>query len=119
MFHSAVVKLTAWYLLILMSVSLLFSLTLYNVATNELRNRINDLQNRIEAPDLSPYAPNHRLFMAYSDDQREVTAHNILITLAYVNLLILLGGGALCYLLARRTLHDIEKSHDAQSRFTS
>lgn len=119
MFHSAVIKLTAWYLLILMSVSLLFSLTLYNIATGELRARINDLQSRIEAPDVSPYAPNHRLFVAYGNEQREETQRNILITLAYVNLLILLGGGVLCYLLARRTLHDIEQSHDAQSRFTS
>jgi signal transduction histidine kinase len=119
MFHSAVVKLTAWYLLILMSISLLFSLTLYNITTNELHDRINDLQSRIEAPDVSPYAPNHRLFVAYSNEQREETQHNILITLAYVNILILLSGGMLCYLLARRTLHDIEQSHDAQSRFTS
>lgn len=120
MFHSAVIKLTAWYLLILMSISLLFSVAVYNVATSELSDRLTDFQNRFEQPDMVPFtSPSQRLFSAFRDDQRDTANRNILFTLVYVNILILLGGGALSYLLARRTLQDIEHAHETQSRFTS
>lgn len=120
MFHSATLKLTAWYLLILMSISLIFSCTIYAVATGEVRNRLNDFQTRIEQPGMSPtISQNPRLFSAFQQNQRETAEHNLFATLLYVNVLILLGGGVLSYLLARRTLRDIEEAHEAQSRFTS
>lgn len=120
MFHSATVKLTAWYLLILMSISLLFSAAIYKVTSDELSNRLGEFQERFEQPDMAPYtSPNHRLFSAFRDGQRSTADRNILFTLVYVNLLILLGGGALSYLLARRTLQQLEQAHEAQSRFTS
>ena len=120
MFHSATLKLTAWYLLILMSISLLFSITIYNVASGEVRNRLNDFQTRLEQPGINPYSgQNPRFFSAVQQNQRQTAEHNLSATLLYVNILILLGGGVLSYLLARRTLRDIEESHEAQSRFTS
>lgn len=120
MFHSATLKLTAWYLLILMSISLIFSCTIYSVATGEVRNRLNDFQTRLEQPGVNPYSSqNPRFFSAVQQNQRETAEHNLFATLLYVNILILLGGGVLSYLLARRTLRDIEESHEAQSRFTS
>ena len=120
MFHSAVIRLTGWYLLILMSISVLFSFTIYNSVTSEVQERLQALQSRYEQPGLPPSVdPNHRLFSAFRIHQRETASRNIFFTLLYVNLLILLGGGVLSYLLARRTLRQIEESHDAQSRFTS
>lgn len=120
MFHSATLRLTGWYLLILMSISVLFSVTIYSAATGEVQNRLEAFQDRIEEPRAGRFFdPNHRLFSAYQDDQRNTANRNILATLVYVNLLILCGGGVLSYLLARRTLRDIEQAHDAQSRFTS
>lgn len=121
MFHSATIKLTGWYLLILMSISILFSFTIYNTATGEVQNRLEEFQNRIEQPGATPssYDPNHRLFLAFQDNQRIMANRNILGTLVYVNLLIFFGGGALSYLLARQTLKRIEESHVAQSQFTS
>lgn len=120
MFHSATLKLTGWYLLILMAISLLFSITIYNVATGEVGDRLNDFQSRLEQPGVMPDTdPNHRLFSAFRNSQREVANRNIWATLVYVNLFILFGGGVLSYLLARRTLRQIEESHEAQSRFVS
>lgn len=118
MFHSATLKLTGWYLLILMSISLLFSVTIYQVATGEVRNRLTDFQTRFEQPGTF-VDPNHRLFLAYGNDQRAVGDRNILTALVYVNVLILCGGGILSYLLARRTLRQLEESHETQARFTS
>ena len=113
-------KLTAWYLLILMSTSLVFSIAVYNVSTIELGDKLANFQSRFEQPEMAPFTePSHRLFSAYRDTQRDEANRNIFLTLAYVNLLILCGGGVLSYLLARRTLRDIEQSHEAQSRFTS
>ncbi len=120
MFHSATLKLTGWYLLILMSISLIFSCTIYTVATGEVRDRLNDFQSRLEQPGIGPdMGENPRLFSAFRQNQRETAEHNLFGTLVYVNILILLGGGILSYLLARRTLRQIEESHDAQSRFVS
>jgi signal transduction histidine kinase len=120
MFHSATLKLTGWYLLILMSISIIFSFTIYNVATGELKNRLDDFQSSLSQPGMnSSFGHNPRLFSAFRQDQRSAVEHNLFITLVYVNILILLGGGVLSYLLARRTLRQIEDSHDAQSRFTS
>lgn len=120
MFHSATLKLTGWYLLILMSISLVFSLTIYNVATSEIRTRLDEYQSNLSKPGMHPgFGQNSRLFSALRHDQRLTAEHNLFVTLMYVNLLILLGGGVLSYLLARRTLSQIEDSHEAQSRFTS
>ena len=120
MFHSAVLKLTGWYLLLLMSISLLFSLAIYGGATGEIQNRLTDLQSRFEQPGPTTFiGPNHRLYSAYRDNQSSVADRNIKVMLIYVNLLIFFGGGVLSYLLARRTLHQLEQSHDAQARFAS
>jgi signal transduction histidine kinase len=123
MFHSATLKLTGWYLLILMIISILFSFTIYGFADGEIRDRLMDFQNHLEQPGVAqvtyPNDPNVRLFTQLRNQQRDTAGHSLFLTLAYVNLLILCGGGVLSYLLARRTLRQIEQSHDAQSRFTS
>lgn len=103
-----------------MSISLIFSFTIYSVATGEVKNRLEEYQSRLMQPGMNPaIGQNPRLFSAFRQDQREAVEHNLFITLVYVNILILLGGGVLSYLLARRTLRQIEDSHEAQSRFTS
>jgi len=120
MFHSATLKLTGWYLLILMSISLIFSLTIYGATSGEVGERLSDFQNQFQQPGTAPYGgTNPRLYSAFRDNQRDMANRNILGTLVYVNLLIFFGGGMLSYLLARRTLRQIEHTHEAQSRFTS
>lgn len=120
MFHSAVLRLTGWYLLILMIISLLFSVTIYNVTTSEVRDRLNDLQSRIEQPGVLPNVnPDPRMYSAFKSNQYERANRNIWATLVYVNLFIFFGGGVLSYLLARRTLGHLEQAHEAQSRFVS
>lgn len=121
MFHSAILKLTGWYLLILMGISLLFSFAIYHAATSEVRDRLMQFETSLEQPNSSGEfsAPNHHLFSSYREDQRDLASRNILTMLVYVNLLIFFGGGVLSYLLARRTLYQIELAHDAQARFAS
>lgn len=118
MYKSATIKLTVWYLLILMGISLLFSAVIYHVAESEVDNRLQTLQQKIQNnPDFTPL-PRFD-FRTIRDYQAHQAAVNLFISLFYLNLLILAGGGIGSYLLAKRTLQPIEDSYEAQSRFTS
>lgn len=121
MFHSATLKLTGWYLLILMTISLVFSVVIYNIVSNELGDRLEQLQSRFERSNLIiPYGDIHNpTYTAFRVDQDMRAKTNLLVSLGYVNLLIFVAGGAGSYLLARRTLQDIEAAHESQSRFAS
>ena len=118
MFTSATVKLTAWYLLILMSISLLFSVIIYQISQSELDSRFDSLSARIERQEgLTPQ--NMQQFEVFRDGQLHESETKLFIALLYTNLFILLAGGLGSYVLARRSLLPIEQSHEAQSRFTS
>lgn len=127
MFKSATFKLTGWYLLILMSISILFSVAIYNITTNEVGQRLDQLQSRLEHREINGLATPPPWYTGRGDptyaqiraDQNSRASQNLLQALYYVNLLILLAGGAGSYFLARRTLRPIEEAHEAQSRFTS
>lgn len=125
MFKSATIKLTGWYLLILMVISLLFSIAIYNIATIELGTRLEQLQSRFEL-NQSPTvirqfidAEHDPRFNTLRAEQANRANRNLFEALFYVNILILVTGGAGSYFLARRTLGPIEEAHEAQSRFTS
>ena len=115
MFHSATLKLTGWYLLILMIISVSFSVAIYQITNTEVSSRLLRLQSNIQ--DQNPALP-HPGDTFRINEVSEASTH-LVIGLVYANLVILLGGGAGSYLLARRTLRPIERAHEAQSRFTS
>lgn len=117
MFASATVKMTTWYLLILMAISLLFSGIIYNISTHELDDRLNLFQTRIE-PRLKPRQGADMLGELREGQAAEAKAR-LFIALVYTNLIILGLGGVASYFLARWTLKPIEESHDAEARFTS
>ncbi|RWZ78689.1 MAG: hypothetical protein EOT05_02995 [Candidatus Microsaccharimonas sossegonensis] len=135
MFKSATVKLTGWYLVILMVISLLFSVAIYQLNFQEINLRLENLQqgitnsrmmrSRVNQPGVSPadrsISPNS--FQQEQDqlrlDQSHQAAVQMILALVYINIFVLIAGGFGSYFLARRTLGPIEKSHEAQSRFTS
>ena len=119
MFQSATLKLTGWYLLILMSISLIFSVAIYSVASQEVGNRLQDLQSRYESAAPSNQTYSTLWYEEYRDRQYRVANTNLLLSLAYVNFFIFVAGGVGSYGLARRTLREIEETHESQSRFTS
>ena len=101
-------------MVILMTLSLVFSIAIYQVTTSEVQTRIEGFRTSLQIPP--------RGMMPSVDDlnQTETTAQSSLsMRLLYVNILILFVGGFVSYFLARRSLIPIEKSHEAQSRFTS
>lgn len=122
MFKSAIMKLTAWFLLILMSLSLLFSISIYVISMNEVQSQLEEFQGLYESGNLeiNPNTEtNTRLLYAFLDQQHTQASVNILVGLVYVNLSVLVVGAALSYLLARWAMRHIEEPRILQNRFTS
>ncbi len=116
MFTSATVKLTVWYLLIVMVISLGFSLLLYTASLGEFSERFKTIEARLreESPQQDKFN-----FSDFRKNQLDVARQNMITLLIYSNLVILGVGGAASYLWARQTLRPIEEAHEAQARFTS
>jgi two-component system sensor histidine kinase CiaH len=117
MFHSAALKLTGWYLAIIMTLSIVCSLALYNVSSTDLENNI---RRRLPVSVNELLTPGDvRSLANLRDRQLDTDLSHLKDNLISFNILVLLLGGGASYLLARRTLEPIEQSLEAQKRFTS
>ncbi len=120
MFHSATLKLTLWYLLILASISISFSFIIFQVASSEIDSRLEVIEQRLlsnaEAAGISPFDYDLATLRLLQTQQAQASLFSRLL---YINALFLALGGIASYFMARRTLEPIERSHEAQSRFTS
>jgi signal transduction histidine kinase len=124
MFQSATLKLTIWYLAILMVISVTFSVVIYQLNFREVSNRLENLQHSLMDDALYPLLNNTSQRYNLGPDsplsiQSSQAATQMVLSLLYINVVILLAGGLGSYFLARRTLKPIEEAHEAQSRFTS
>lgn len=108
MFQKARLKLTAWYLLIIMAISLAFSAAAYNRFHREL-GRLELIPDRFERRVL--IVPDPVIFV-------EIRTR-LLQTLALINLAILVISGGLGYWLAGKTLEPIKNMVEEQNRFVS
>jgi signal transduction histidine kinase len=96
-------------------ISVLFSFVIYNVSTKQLDTSFRSHYVHLQSVDGQMF-----FGQPFNIEAEITTAHSRLkMQLIYLNLLILLGGTAASYWLARRTLKPIEDSLDAQSRFTA
>jgi len=119
MFHFARLKLTAWYLGIIMAISFLFSLVIYMNINTEFR-RFEKLQEIIakEENTLPPPLYSIRLRSPRLDMEAIGAARTRLITaLGIINFAILGLAGSAGYFLAGRTLRPIKDMVDEQNRF--
>jgi signal transduction histidine kinase len=115
---SPAVRLTAAYAVIIMAVSLFFSVALYRVSTDQLDSSLHRQYARLHrfAPTNMP-AP---LPLPYNlQNEIDAGGQHLRLELAYFNLVILILGTGASYWLARRTLRPIETALEAQSRFTA
>ncbi len=118
MFRSARFKLTTWYLLIIMFISLIFSFMIYHSIAFELGRRFNRIEYRLRAEGmrLPPPMPMRPHFFA---EDLEFAKKRVLIILFYINGVILILSGAAGYFLAGKTLKPIEEAMEEQKRFVS
>lgn len=111
MFRSATFQLTAWYLGILVAISLVFSVIIYTISLSEVNTRLGFIRTSLD------------ISQSRYDVVREMQMHeaeaSLMASLTITNIVIWTAGGFGCYYLARRSLRPIEEAHEAQSRFTS
>lgn len=117
MFRSARLKLTAWYLTIIMIVSITFSAAIYHVLTREIERFERTNRFRIE----HRLEPNRRMMtpLPVMVELIEETRQRILLMLGFVNIGIFVIAGGLGFLLAGRTLSPIQTMVEEQDRFVS
>ena len=115
MFRSATMRLTLWYVAIVMAISLLCSGVLYNFATHELNQRLQHQTVRLRTQFGGFYVP------APGVAAEELTqgSRHIFDNLLAFNVVVIMVAGGASYALARRTLRPIEQAHQAQKRFTA
>ncbi|MGI5826239.1 MAG: sensor histidine kinase [Patescibacteria group bacterium] len=118
MFDSARLKLTAWYLVIILLVSISFSMVIYRVSTFELErfDRVQRfrIERRITEGGVRIFAP------PFIDPQLVAeTKKRIILTLMSINGGIFILSGIAGYFLAGRTLKPIKKIVEEQNRFVS
>lgn len=117
-------RLAASYLLVIMSMSLGYSLVLYTTSARALQRQVPPpgviQQYRYNMPVergdviVSPQ-PIDTFLQERIDEGRRELVHRLIV----LNIVTLLVGGVLSYYLARRSLQPIEQNMDAQSQFVS
>jgi len=119
MFKSARIKLTAWYLVIIMVVSALFSFVIYQRVAFEMERGFRRAELRLRAEEQGiklPAQPKHRPF--FTQDV-EAVRRQVFLFLLYTNGVILVFSAGAGYWLAGKTLAPIERTLDEQKRFVA
>lgn len=117
MFQGARLKLTAWYVLIIMVISLAFSVVIFDLASLEVQRVASVQRNRIQRIYLqndSPAPPPQ-----VDIDLVNEAKGRLLIILLEINGGILVVSGALAYVLAGKTLKPISDMVEEQNQFIS
>ena len=121
MFKSAKLKLTAWYLLIIMTITISFSTFVYFGVKNVAQKALDVQSVRIERH-FRNFQYNgivERPFPRFDEEALTEISRKTLIILTGINTVIFIGAGSLGYLLAGYTLKPIEVMITKQKRFIS
>ncbi len=119
LFSSATIKLTLFYVLIVMAISVIFSVSLYDISSNELERglgrQVGIIRNISRSNSLQPMPDFNQIQL----DQLDESNRHLKMNLVYFNLLILFLSSLVSYILAKKTLEPIEEAMNAQNRFTA
>lgn len=119
MFRQARIKLTLWYLALILFLSLLFSSALYRVSIAELTRDLNRQAIFFDDPIFSDRTMQVEQYNRMRLEHFEESRHRLLFNLVYLNLVVLGVGGIISYYFARRTLRPIEQALQAQNTFAA
>lgn len=116
MFRSARLKLTAWYLVIIIVISGAFSLFIYGGVTADLNRRFMKIERRMQGMP----APPPKLQKGFSlRTDLAAAQHRVLLILLFANGTIIAISALAGYFLAGRTLEPIKDAIDEQKRFVA
>jgi len=117
--RTPVLRLTLWYVLIVMVISVGFSLFIYNQTTAQLREDFIP-RGRVMQDFGDPFTePIRTRVQALFEQQYELTTGHLRNQLLIINLAVLAAASLASYYLAKRTLRPIEESLEEQRRFTA
>lgn len=121
MFDQARLKLTLWYLLIIMSISVSFSIFIYRLLQNEIKRIAVVQQELMEGQYEVPEATSSikHIPLVFDQEILDDSRKRILYVLFMVNGAVLIISGGLGYLLAGETLKPIQDMVEDQNRFIS
>ena len=121
MFKSATLKLTGWYLALIMRLSFAFSFVLYRSSAESLassfdhqRTVLRDQYQQFYGVKLSPFDLDTLRSREVARAEQQLLANLILANVAVLGI-----GGAASFYMARRTLEPLEQAMEAQTRFTA
>jgi signal transduction histidine kinase len=129
MFRSARLKLTLFYLAILLGFSLVLTMTVRIMAEREYNRSLNAQLGEVKhmfvgfpwkdvTTEVTVMRPD-RALSSIQDDQAVMVRQHLNRDFAIINGAALMVGGVLSYWFAGRTLRPIEQAHRAQARFAS
>lgn len=112
--HAHTIQLAASYLLIIMTMSISFSVVTYHTSAQEIGRQLPPGRAYSQLDILDSDA-----FRDYLQDRLSDGRHELLVRLVALNGFVLILGAFISYVLARRTLEPIEEALEAQSRFAA
>ena len=126
MFTKARLKLTTWYLLIIMTISLSFSMVIFKVLTFELdrfaRLQRLRIENRFQTGEFFPgpqFQGGPPPLHIMDPELVEETEHRLILMLVLVNGAVFVISGGLGFFLAGKTLKPIKEMVEEQNQFVS
>lgn len=117
MFHRARLKLTAWYILLALIITCLFSLLSYNGLRFELEQGLQRQRIFFQQGFLEPDGPPVTILKRTDPELMEDLRMHLIFRILYIDAAIILVAAIGGYLLAGRTLKPIQKMVDEQDRF--
>ncbi|OGD54412.1 hypothetical protein A3J78_00115 [Candidatus Beckwithbacteria bacterium RBG_13_35_6] len=124
MFEQARIKLTVWYLFIIMLISMIFSIIIYSIISREFERRFRQAQMRLRAEQLGIPFPG--LIPRELEEIEPILLEelnnakkNLIFNLIIINGVILVLSAGASYFLAGKTLNPIEKALNEQKRFVA
>jgi signal transduction histidine kinase len=119
-FRSASFKLTVFYVLIVMIISVAFSAAVYQISAEEIGTCMNRPTTFLrQLPAGNPFHSMLGDLDKIRGEQLAMSRNHLLTNLIYFNLMILVLSSVASYFFARKTLKPIEEMMETQSRFTA
>lgn len=118
MFRSARFKITVWYIIAIMLISLTFSLVIFRTIANDLDQRYINIENQIKSnvKNLEKIPP---ILKAMLQNDLNIAKQRVFFMLLFANGGIFVISLLVGYFLAGRTLRPIEEMVEEQNRFIS
>ncbi len=122
MFHSARIKLTIYYLSVIMMVSGLFSVVIYQGVSDQVSQGYRQAEQRLKNqeklhPEMRNIVINHDEIHDFFLQQLEASQKLIILRLLFINGVIFLMSTLLGFFFAGKTLQPIEEAHERQKNF--